>query len=57
MRTPGGALFELAVTHNEGGWDCDESPEELGRAFMLPPQFEHEREHIMSQLEPLSVDD
>src|SRR5690606_31380400 len=30
VRTPGGALFELAVTHNEGGWDCDESPEELG---------------------------
>jgi glyoxalase family protein len=32
VRTPGGALFELAVTHNEGGWDYDESPEELGRA-------------------------
>ncbi len=53
VRTPGGALFELAVTHNEGGWDCDESPEELGRAFMLPPQFEHERDSIMSRLEPL----
>lgn len=53
VRTPGGALFELAVTHNEGGWDCDESPEELGRAFMLPPQFESERDSIMSQLEPI----
>lgn len=53
VRTPGGALFELAVTHNEGGWDCDESPEELGRAFMLPPQFESERESIMARLEPL----
>lgn len=53
VRTPGGALFELAVTHADGGWDCDESPEELGRAFMLPPQFEHERESIMSQLEPI----
>lgn len=51
VRTPGGALFELAVTHNEGGWDCDESPEELGRAFMLPPQFESERADIMSKLE------
>lgn len=51
VRTPGGALFELAVTHNEGGWDCDESPEELGRAFMLPPQFESERDDIMSKLE------
>lgn len=57
VRTPGGALFELAVTHADGGWDCDESPEELGQKFMLPPQFEHEREHIMSQLEPLRVDD
>jgi glyoxalase family protein len=57
VRTPGGALFELAVTHNEGGWDCDESPEELGRAFMLPPQFEHERDSIMSRLEPLRDED
>lgn len=55
VRTPGGALFELAVTHNEGGWDCDESPEELGKAFMLPPQFEYERESIMSQLEPITT--
>ena len=57
VRTPGGALFELAVTHEDGGWDCDESPEELGRQFMLPPQFEHERNHIMSQLEDITVDD
>ena len=57
VRTPGGALFELAVTHNEGGWDCDESPEELGRAFMLPPQFESERDSIMSRLEPLRAED
>ncbi|MCC2033178.1 VOC family protein [Microbacterium allomyrinae] len=55
VRTPGGALFELAVTHNEGGWDCDESPEELGRAFMLPPQFESERESVMAQLEPIEL--
>lgn len=54
-RMPGGALFELAVTHNEGGWDCDESPEELGKHFMLPPQFEAEREAIMAQLEPIVV--
>ncbi|OUE09146.1 ring-cleaving dioxygenase [Clavibacter michiganensis] len=57
VRTPGGALFELAVTHDEGGWDCDESPEELGRAFMLPPFFEHEREAIMARLEPLRDED
>lgn len=57
VRTPGGALFELAVTHEDGGWDCDESPEELGKAFMLPPQFEHERDDIMSKLEPVTVDE
>jgi glyoxalase family protein len=56
VRTPGGALFELAVTHDDGGWDCDESPEELGMAFMLPPQFESERERIMAQLEPVTTD-
>ncbi|MEV0688110.1 ring-cleaving dioxygenase [Nocardia sp. NPDC050378] len=54
-RMPGGALFELAVTHDEGGWDCDESPEELGREFMLPPQFEAQRAEIMARLEPITV--
>lgn len=53
VRTPGGALFELAVSHSEGGWDCDESPEELGQKFMLPPQFESNREEILARLEPL----
>lgn len=56
VRSPGGALFELAVTHDDGGWDCDESPEELGRQFMLPPQFETERESIMSRLEPITTE-
>ena len=53
VRSPGGALFELAVTHNEGGWDCDESPQELGTRFQLPEQFESRREEIFSKLEPI----
>jgi len=57
VRTPGGALFELAVTDDEGGWDCDESPEELGKNFMLPPQFESERDGILARLEPVVSDD
>ncbi len=57
VRTPGGALFELAVTHEDGGWDCDESPEELGKQFMIPPHFEQDREKIMAQLEPITVED
>lgn len=55
VRTPGGALFELAVTHVEGGWDCDESPHELGTRFQLPEQFEHRREEIFSRLEPIDI--
>lgn len=55
VRTPGGALFELAVTHADGGWDCDESPEELGTRFQLPPQFESRRGEIFEQLEHITV--
>jgi glyoxalase family protein len=55
VRTPGGALFELAVTHAEGGWTCDESPQELGRAFQLPEQFEDRRADLLGQLEPIRV--
>ncbi|OBJ14819.1 glyoxalase [Mycobacterium colombiense] len=55
VRSPGGALFELAVTHNEGGWDCDESPRELGKRFQLPEQFEARREEILGRLEPIGL--
>jgi len=55
VRTPGGALFEIAVTHAEGGWTCDESPNELGTAFQLPSQFEAQREWIFNQLEPIEA--
>lgn len=55
VRTPGGALFELAVTHPEGGWTCDESPQELGTRFQLPEQFEHRRAEIFTKLEPIEI--
>ncbi|MFD9669874.1 ring-cleaving dioxygenase [Rhodococcus sp. NPDC059968] len=55
VRTPGGALFELAVTHADGGWDCDESPQELGTKFQLPPQFEHRRTELLGQLEEIDI--
>jgi len=54
VRTPAGALFELAVTTPDG-WATDESPNELGSSFMLPPQFEHQREEILARLEPVEV--
>ena len=55
VRTPGGCLFELAVTHADGGWDCDESPQELGTKFQLPLQFEAQRQHIFEQLEHIEI--
>jgi glyoxalase family protein len=55
VRSPGGALFELAVTHAEGGWTCDESPKELGSAFQLPEQFEDRRAELFEQLEPIDI--
>jgi len=55
VRTPSGALFELAVTHAEGGWTCDESPHELGTRFQLPEQLEDRREEIFSKLEPIET--
>ncbi|WP_426987005.1 VOC family protein [Pseudarthrobacter sp. Y6] len=55
VRTPSGALFELAVTHPEGGWACDELPDELGARFQLPPQFEGNRAEILSQLETIDI--
>jgi glyoxalase family protein len=55
VRTPGGALFELAVTHADGGWACDESPQELGTAFQLPGQFEDRRAEIFEKLEHIDV--
>lgn len=55
VRTPGGALFELAVTHADGGWTCDESPQELGSKFQLPSQFESRRSEILGQLEPITI--
>jgi glyoxalase family protein len=54
VRTPGGALFELAVTTPKG-WATDESPNELGSAFQVPPQFEAQRDDILAQLEQIDV--
>jgi glyoxalase family protein len=54
VRSPGGALFELAVTHADGGWTCDESPQELGTRFQLPEQFESRRAEIFDNLEPIN---
>jgi glyoxalase family protein len=55
VRSPGGLLCELAVTHPEGGWTCDESPQELGKRFLLPRQFEAQREEFLGRLEKIEI--
>jgi glyoxalase family protein len=55
VRSPGGAMFELAVTHSDGGWNCDESPKELGSRFQLPEQFEHRRTELLGRLEQIDI--
>jgi glyoxalase family protein len=56
VRTPGGPLFELAVSKPDS-WAVDEAPDRLGAEFMLPPRFEHRREELLNTLEPIDVGD
>jgi len=51
FRGPGGVLFELAT--DPPGMLIDESPEELGKTLLLPPQYEPHRKQIESMLDPL----
>jgi len=54
-RTPSGALFEFAWSKPEG-WAFDEDPAHIGEQFVLPPQFEDQREQIMSTLEDIQTE-
>jgi glyoxalase family protein len=53
MRSPGGALFELAWTVPEG-WAKDEPAGEIGRSLVFPPWFEDRRAELVAGLEPLA---
>jgi glyoxalase family protein len=53
LRTPGGALFELAYSH-EAGFTIDESEDELGTHMCIPPHWEDRRSEI-DQLEPIET--
>jgi glyoxalase family protein len=55
MRSPGGALCELAWSH-EAGFTIDESIDELGTHMCIPPHWEDRRSEI-SQLEPIETDE
>lgn len=51
VRSPGGALFEIAWTVPEG-WAKDEPPGAIGTTLVFPPWFEHRREELLAGLEP-----
>lgn len=52
VRTPGGALFEAAVTKPKA-WAEDEDPERIGQDIMVSPQFSHRKEEIIAMLGPI----
>jgi glyoxalase family protein len=54
VRTPGGPLFELAVSKPEG-WAIDEAADALGQRFMLPPWLEDRREELLGRLETIDT--
>ncbi len=51
FREPSGVLFELATIGP--GFTVDETPETLGDALKLPPQYEYLREELERRLTPL----
>ncbi len=53
FREPGGVLFEIAT--DAPGFAIDETPETLGTALRLPPQYEPMRERIAASLPPLRL--
>ena len=53
LRTPGGALFELAYSTPQG-FTIDESEDELGTHMCIPPHWEDRRAEI-AQLEPIET--
>ncbi|PCH94716.1 MAG: glyoxalase [Rhodobacteraceae bacterium] len=50
VRSPGGALFELAFSYGKG-WAKDESPDALGQILQFPEWFEDRREEMEAGLE------
>jgi glyoxalase family protein len=53
FREPGGVLFEIAT--DVPGFLVDETPETLGSALQLPPQYASVRRSLESQLPELRV--
>jgi len=52
VRTPGGALFEAAVS-KPSGFMVDEAYEDLGRSMQVPPVFAHKTDEMLEYLEKI----
>jgi glyoxalase family protein len=53
-RCPGGILVESCCNIGEG-FERDEPRKELGKNLHLPPWWEHRKDEMMAQLEPITV--
>jgi glyoxalase family protein len=53
FREPGGVLFEIAT--DNPGFVVDESPQDLGAALKLPPQYEPYRGRLGEALPSLKL--
>jgi glyoxalase family protein len=51
VRSPGGALFEVAYTAPQG-WTIDEPADALGHSLQFPEWFEDRRDEMVAKLEP-----
>ncbi len=49
VRTPSGALFEATVSHDPS-FTCDEAWESLGTEVIVSPQFEKNKDELISQI-------
>jgi len=54
VRSPGGILVECCCNAN-GGFQRDETADQLGSQLHLPPWFENRREEILATLEPIKA--
>jgi len=54
VRSPGGILVECCCNAN-GGFQRDETPDQLGSQLHLPPWFENRRDEILATLEPIKA--
>ena len=52
VRTPGGALFEATVSKPQG-FLIDETYQELGSGFQVPPVFAHRKDELLNYLEKI----